>query len=72
MTDQNESTLKLSNLVAGLYTFKVAVSGDGAYGETFANLTVLPRKYIVWWKLQNSVGALQVLSFFKGRGEGHS
>ncbi|XP_072152328.1 dyslexia-associated protein KIAA0319-like protein isoform X2 [Bemisia tabaci] len=44
MTDQNESTLKLSNLVAGLYTFKVAVSGDGAYGETFANLTVLPPK----------------------------
>ena len=31
-------------MIAGLYTFKVAVTGDGKYGETYVNVTVLPRK----------------------------
>lgn len=44
MNDQNGSTLKLSNLVEGLYTFKVTVTGTGAFGETQANVTVLLRK----------------------------
>lgn len=44
MNDQNGSTLKLSNLVEGLYMFKVTVAGTGAFGETQANVTVLPRK----------------------------
>lgn len=44
MNDQNGSTLKLSHLVEGLYTFKVTVTGTGAFGETQANVTVLPRE----------------------------
>jgi len=44
MNDQNGSTLKLSHLVEGLYTFKVTVTGTGAFGETQANVTVLLRK----------------------------
>nr|CAD7198983.1 unnamed protein product [Timema douglasi] len=46
MNDQNGGTLKLSNLIEGLYTFKVSVSSPGAYGETLANVTVLPPKRI--------------------------
>lgn len=45
MNDQNGSTLKLSHLVEGLYMFKVTVTGTGAFGETQANVTVLPRKF---------------------------
>lgn len=45
MNDQNGSTLKLSHLVEGLYTFKVTVTGTGTFGETQANVTVLPRKF---------------------------
>ncbi|XP_026816295.1 dyslexia-associated protein KIAA0319-like protein isoform X1 [Rhopalosiphum maidis] len=41
MNDQNGSTLKLSNLVEGLYMFKVTVTGTGAFGEAQANVTVL-------------------------------
>lgn len=44
MTDQNRVTVKLSNLSEGLYTFKVAVSSLNAYGEAYANVSVLPRK----------------------------
>jgi len=44
MNDQNGSTLKLSHLVEGLYTFKVTVTSTGTFGETQANVTVLPRK----------------------------
>lgn len=44
MTDQNRVTVKLSNLSEGLYTFKVAVSSPNAYGEAYANVSVLPRK----------------------------
>lgn len=46
MNDQNGSTLKLSHLVEGLYTFKVTVTGTSAFGETQANVTVLPRKFV--------------------------
>lgn len=46
MNDQNGSTLKLSHLVEGLYMFKVTVTGTGAFGETQANVTVLPRKFL--------------------------
>jgi hypothetical protein len=45
MNDQNGETLKLSHLIEGLYMFKVSVSAPGAYGETYANVTVLPREY---------------------------
>lgn len=45
MTDQNRVTVKLSNLSEGLYTFKVAVSSPNAYGEAYANVSVLPRKH---------------------------
>lgn len=44
MTDQNRITVKLSNLSEGLYTFKVAVSSPNAYGEAYANVSVLPRE----------------------------
>lgn len=44
MTDQNRMTVKLSNLSEGLYKFKVTVSSPGAYGEAYANVSVLPRK----------------------------
>ncbi|XP_023702907.1 dyslexia-associated protein KIAA0319-like protein isoform X3 [Cryptotermes secundus] len=46
MNDQNGETLKLSHLIEGLYMFKVSVSAPGAYGETYANVTVLPPKHI--------------------------
>lgn len=45
MNNQNGETLKLSHLIEGLYMFKVSVSAPGAYGETYANVTVLPREY---------------------------
>ncbi|GAB6023868.1 hypothetical protein CHUAL_008606 [Chamberlinius hualienensis] len=41
MSDTNSPSLKLSDLKEGSYTFKVAVSSDSAYGEAFANVTVL-------------------------------
>lgn len=44
MTDQNRMTVKLSNLSEGLYTFKVTVNNPNAYGEAYANVSVLPRK----------------------------
>lgn len=47
MTDQNRITVKLSNLSEGLYTFKVAVSSPNAYGEAYANVSVLPREYFL-------------------------
>ncbi|XP_029033013.1 dyslexia-associated protein KIAA0319 [Osmia bicornis bicornis] len=48
MTDQNRMTVKLSNLSEGLYTFKVTVnsSNANAYGEAYANVSVLPPKRI--------------------------
>ncbi|XP_015600421.1 dyslexia-associated protein KIAA0319-like protein [Cephus cinctus] len=46
MTDQNKMTVKLSHLSEGTYNFKVAVSSPTAYGEAYANVTVLPPKRI--------------------------
>lgn len=45
MTDQNQMTVKLSNLSEGLYKFKVTVTGVNSYGEAYANVTVLPREF---------------------------
>jgi len=42
MQDVNTADLKLSHLIAGLYTFKITVSAEGKYGETLVNVTVLP------------------------------
>ncbi|XP_012263450.2 dyslexia-associated protein KIAA0319-like protein [Athalia rosae] len=42
MEDQNRMTVKLSHLSEGLYMFKVAVSSPNAYGEAYANVSVLP------------------------------
>ncbi|KAF5285922.1 hypothetical protein FQA39_LY04383 [Lamprigera yunnana] len=39
---QNGEEMHLTKLSEGLYTFKVSVSSDDAYGETFVNVTVLP------------------------------
>ncbi|XP_008209692.1 dyslexia-associated protein KIAA0319 isoform X1 [Nasonia vitripennis] len=44
MTDQNQKTVKLSNLSEGLYKFKVTVNGANSFGEAYANVTVLPPK----------------------------
>uniref|UniRef100_A0A1W7RAA4 Dyslexia-associated protein KIAA0319 n=1 Tax=Hadrurus spadix TaxID=141984 RepID=A0A1W7RAA4_9SCOR len=44
MQDQNTATLKLSKLRAGLYTFRVTVTGESALGEAQVNVTVLPPK----------------------------
>ncbi|XP_030570420.1 dyslexia-associated protein KIAA0319-like protein [Drosophila novamexicana] len=47
ISDQSKSKVKLSNLSAGLYTFKVTVTGDnGTFGEAAANVTVLPERRI--------------------------
>lgn len=45
MTDQNQKTVKLSNLSEGLYKFKVTVNGVNSFGEAYANVTVLPREF---------------------------
>ncbi|XP_078056841.1 dyslexia-associated protein KIAA0319-like [Mustelus asterias] len=42
MEGKDSPTLKLSQLSDGLYVFRVCVSGDGAYGESFINVTVKP------------------------------
>ncbi|XP_017783427.1 PREDICTED: dyslexia-associated protein KIAA0319-like protein [Nicrophorus vespilloides] len=39
---QKAEILHLTKLSEGLYTFKVNVSSEDAYGETFVNVTVLP------------------------------
>ncbi|XP_024084627.1 dyslexia-associated protein KIAA0319-like protein isoform X2 [Cimex lectularius] len=44
VSENQGATLKLSQLTEGLYVFKVSVTGTGAYGETEANVTVLPQK----------------------------
>ena len=43
MTDQNRKIVKLNNLSEGLYKFKVTVSSHNAYGQAYANVSVLPR-----------------------------
>ncbi|NXI00200.1 K0319 protein, partial [Pachycephala philippinensis] len=42
MEHRHSQTLKLSHLSVGLYTFKVTVSGENAFGEGFVNVTVKP------------------------------
>uniref|UniRef100_UPI00398F2475 dyslexia-associated protein KIAA0319-like n=1 Tax=Pristiophorus japonicus TaxID=55135 RepID=UPI00398F2475 len=42
MEGKDSQTLKLSQLSDGLYVFRVCVSGDVAYGESFINVTVKP------------------------------
>uniref|UniRef100_A0A6B2EFS6 Putative serine-type protease inhibitor n=1 Tax=Phlebotomus kandelakii TaxID=1109342 RepID=A0A6B2EFS6_9DIPT len=44
ISDQSKDKVKLSNLSEGLYQFKVTVTGNGSYGEAYANVTVLPAK----------------------------
>ncbi|XP_012494105.1 PREDICTED: dyslexia-associated protein KIAA0319 homolog isoform X2 [Propithecus coquereli] len=39
-------TLNLSELSVGLYTFKVAVSSENAFGEAFINVTVKPARRV--------------------------
>ncbi|NXP28521.1 K0319 protein, partial [Scytalopus superciliaris] len=39
---RHSQTLKLSHLSVGLYSFKVTVSGENAFGEGFVNVTVKP------------------------------
>lgn len=39
---QNGEEMQLSKLSEGLYTFKISVSSDDAYGEAYVNVTVLP------------------------------
>lgn len=46
MGDKNSPTLKLTSLKEGLYVFKVSVSGDGEYGESYVNVTVHPLKRV--------------------------
>ncbi|MBN3270474.1 K0319 protein, partial [Polyodon spathula] len=42
MESKHTKSLKLSRLSPGLYIFKVTVSGDNSYGESFVNVTVKP------------------------------
>ena len=44
MDGMNTKSLKLSQLVAGDYCFKVVVTSDGKYGEASVNVTVLARE----------------------------
>lgn len=46
ITDQTRKTVKVSNLSEGLYKFKLTVTGQNSFGETFVNLTVLPAKRV--------------------------
>lgn len=44
MEGKNTDTLKLSHLIAGLYTFRVLVTGTNEFGEAYVNVTVNPPK----------------------------
>ncbi|XP_044740297.1 dyslexia-associated protein KIAA0319-like protein [Chrysoperla carnea] len=44
--DKNGATIRLTHLTEGLYTFRVTVSNADSFGETLANVTVLPPKRI--------------------------
>ncbi|XP_058449707.1 dyslexia-associated protein KIAA0319-like protein [Malaya genurostris] len=47
ITDQTTPQAKLSKLTAGLYRFKVTITGQqGWYGEAYPNITVLPEQKI--------------------------
>ncbi|XP_046375648.2 dyslexia-associated protein KIAA0319-like protein [Haliotis rufescens] len=42
MEGKNTDTLKLSKLIAGLYTLKITVTGGNKYGDAVVNVTVQP------------------------------
>ncbi|XP_046548789.1 dyslexia-associated protein KIAA0319-like protein [Haliotis rubra] len=42
MEGKNTDTLKLSKLIAGLYTLKITVTGENKYGEAVVTVTVQP------------------------------
>ncbi|KAK3763053.1 hypothetical protein RRG08_014841 [Elysia crispata] len=42
MNGKNTDTLKLSNLIAGLYVLKIKVTGENKFGEALINVSVLP------------------------------
>ncbi|CAG5134555.1 unnamed protein product, partial [Candidula unifasciata] len=42
MDGKNTDTLRLSNLIAGLYVLKIKVTGQNKFGEAVINVTVLP------------------------------
>ncbi|XP_048730594.2 dyslexia-associated protein KIAA0319-like protein isoform X2 [Ostrea edulis] len=42
MVGKNTDKLTISKLIAGLYTFKIEVTGQNRKGEAFINVTVLP------------------------------
>lgn len=42
MVGKNTDKLTISNLIAGLYTFKIEVTGVNRVGEAYVNVTVLP------------------------------
>ncbi|CAD7673803.1 unnamed protein product [Nyctereutes procyonoides] len=44
--ERHMQTLNLSQLSAGLYAFKVAVSSENAFGEGFVNVTVKPARRV--------------------------
>ncbi|KAK3087314.1 hypothetical protein FSP39_004539 [Pinctada imbricata] len=44
MTGKNTDTLKLSKMIAGLYCFKIKVTGKNRVGDAFVNVTVSPPK----------------------------
>lgn len=44
--NQNGATVTLTDLTEGQYRFKVTVNGTDAYGEGYANVTVLPPQRI--------------------------
>ncbi|XP_076032032.1 dyslexia-associated protein KIAA0319-like protein [Oratosquilla oratoria] len=46
ISDAYSQTVTLSNLVEGVYVFKVTVQAVGAYGEAVGNITVLPPVHI--------------------------
>lgn len=46
ITDQTRQTVKVSHLSEGLYRFKLTVTGQNSFGETFVNLTVQPAKRV--------------------------
>ena len=42
ISNTNEQTISLADLVEGVYVFKVTVSATNAYGEAKGNITVVP------------------------------
>ena len=46
VSDPNTETITLSQLVPGVYIFRVAVDASGAHGEAIGNVTVLPAQRV--------------------------